>query len=61
MCQKVTYATKSEAVRDSKEIYMQMRNSKNVNRVKRLKPYKCRFCEGWHLSSKNGRGKQYGK
>lgn len=59
MCQKVMYNSKDDAVLDAAEIYVQMRNSKHMTRHKRLKPYKCRFCEGWHLTSKNGSRKLY--
>lgn len=58
MCNKVTYNSKNEALKDAKLLYSNMKHfskRKGNHPVKRMKPYECKRCGKWHLTSKKKR------
>lgn len=56
MCQKIAYATKADAAADAKYMTNQRRFfNKKLGKVRKagrkLRPYSCRFCGSWHLTT----------
>lgn len=56
MCQKIPYATKADAVDHANYIANQRRHfSKKLGKARKsgrkLRPYACRFCGAWHLTT----------
>lgn len=56
MCQKIPYDTKGAAVEHANYMLAQARHfSKKYGKAKKsgrkLRPYDCRFCPSWHLTT----------
>jgi len=51
-CNKITYFSLEEATENADYINMSARNSRHANKNLKSRPYKCRYCGNWHLSSK---------
>jgi len=51
MCNKIGYKDKSEAKKEI--LFIKRANRKSeTQQYKKLRPYKCPYCEYWHLTSK---------
>lgn len=55
MCNKASYNSKTDALKDAEFIRINNRryNNKNATPSKssKLRPYLCNFCDNWHLTS----------
>jgi len=56
MCQKITYATKAEALQGVSQLKAQHKKTsqrfrKNPKNGKKLTIYDCSFCDGWHTTT----------
>jgi len=56
MCNKVGYETKQEAKKDAEFITKSSRTQKQKiskpKHGKKMRPYKCKYCGLWHLTTK---------
>jgi len=58
MCNKIGYESRGEAVTDAKRIaiHNKYRNEKRALKSVKMRPYLCRDCNSWHLTTqKQGR------
>jgi len=65
MCSKIPYTTKEEALKDAKILRTANKHFNKRSKVKKdgkkLRPYYCRFCNNWHLTSQKIRNKKGAK
>ena len=63
-CNKVTFTSKAEAREEARKIkVLRTRMSERgfARPNKRMRPYQCQHCGGWHLTSQKANVKQYRK